>query len=118
MGAVPLQDVEDAMQKMPPTTIANQDQNALNSAMTYRRRRDLRSPSSVTGARRMDYSASSPASVTFSLKFADMKTQQIRMDRQVCKIAGSAFRKRFRSSRTLCSVSGRWVRAHEIALEA
>src|SRR5882757_1348694 len=27
--SIPLQDVEDAMQKLPPTTVANEDQNAL-----------------------------------------------------------------------------------------
>ena len=45
----------------------------------------------------MDYSAASPASVAFSLKFVDLKTQAGRLDREVREIAGGAVAESFRS---------------------
>jgi len=115
--AIPLQDVEDAMQKMPPTTVANQDQNALKLG------HDVSADGVIYGTVErykervgMDYSASSPASVTFSLKFADLKTQQIVWTAKFAK-SQAALSENIFDLANFVQRSGRWVRAHEIALE-
>ena len=83
---IPNDDVAQAMQKLPPTTPANLDQNALalgrlvsadgvlyGQVERYKERVGI------------DYSAAEPAAVTFALKFVDMKTKQ-------AAILGYAFR--------------------------
>ena len=109
------QDVDDAMQKMPPTTIDDLDQNALKlghdvsadgvlygTVETYKER---------VG---MDYSASSPASVAFALKFVDMKSGQIVWTAKFAKSQAALSQNLFDLA-NFVQRSGRWVRAHEIA---
>ncbi|MDO8433170.1 MAG: DUF799 family lipoprotein [Candidatus Binatus sp.] len=114
---VPLQDVEDAMQKMAPTTAANEDQNALKLG------HDVSADGVIYGTVErykervgMDYSASSPASVTFSLKFVDLKTQQVVWTGKFAK-SQAALSENIFDLANFVQRSGRWVRAHEIALE-
>ncbi len=114
---IPLQDVEDAMQKMPPTTVGNEDQNALKLG------HDVSADGVIYGTVQrykervgMDYSASSPASVTFSLKFVDLKTQQVVWTGKFAK-SQAALSENIFDLANFVQRSGRWVRAHEIALE-
>ncbi len=116
-AVVPLQDVETAMQKLPPTTVANEDQNALKLG------HDVSADGVIYGTVErykervgMDYSASSPASVTFSLKFVDLKTQQIVWTGKFAK-SQAALSENVFDLANFVQRSGRWVRAHEIALE-
>ena len=114
---IPESDVEDAMQKMPPTTLDDLDQNALKlghdvsadgvlygTVETYKER---------VG---MDYSASSPASVAFALKFVDMKSGQIVWTAKFAKSQAALSQNLFDLA-NFVQRSGRWVRAHEIAQE-
>ena len=107
----------DAMQKMPPTTLDDLDQNALKlghdvsadgvlygTVETYKER---------VG---MDYSASSPASVAFALKFVDMKSGQIVWTAKFAKSQAALSQNLFDLA-NFVQRSGRWVRAHEIAQE-
>jgi hypothetical protein len=114
---IPAQDVDDAMQKLPPTTIGNLDENALQlghqvsadgvlygTVERYKER---------VGA---DYAAASPASVAFSLKFVDFKSKQIVWTAKFAKSQAALSQNLFDLA-NFVQRSGRWVRAHEIAAE-
>jgi hypothetical protein len=111
------QDVDDAMQKMPPTTPGNLDANALRLG------HDVSADGVIYGTVEkyqervgMDYSAASPAAVAFSLKFVDMKSQQIVWTAKFAKSQAALSQNLFDLA-NFVQRSGRWVRAHEIAQE-
>jgi len=114
---IPNDDVAQAMQKLPPTTPANLDQNALalgrlvsadgvlyGQVERYKERVGI------------DYSAAEPASVTFSLKFVDLKSKQIVWTAKFAKSQKALSQNLFNLA-NFVQQQGRWVRAHEIALE-
>jgi len=114
---IPEQDVADAMQKMPPTTLGNLDQNALKLG------HDVSADGVLYGTVEryqervgMDYSAASPASVSFSLKFVDLKSKQVVWTAKFAKSQAALSQNLFDLA-NFVQRSGRWVRAHEIAQE-
>jgi len=114
---IPAQDVDDALQKMPPTTLANLDDNALKLG------HDVSADGIIYGTVEkyeervgMDYSAASPASVAFSLKFVDLKSQQVVWTAKFAKTQAALSQNLFDLA-NFVQRSGRWVRAHEIAQE-
>ena len=111
------QDVAAAMQKMPPTTIANVDENALKLG------HDVSADGVIYGTVEryqervgMDYSAASPAAVSFSLKFVDFKSKQVVWTAKFAKSQAALSQNLFDLA-NFVQRSARWVRAHEIALE-
>jgi hypothetical protein len=114
---IPEQDVADAMQKMPPTTPGNLDQNALKLG------HDVSADGVIYGTVErykervgMDYSAASPASVSFSLKFVDLKSGEVVWTAKFAKSQAALSQNLFDLA-NFVQRSGRWVRAHEIAGE-
>lgn len=114
---IPAQDVDEAMQKLPPTTIANLDQNALQLG------HDVSADGVIYGTVErykervgMDYSAASPAAVSFSLKFVDLKSKQVVWTAKFAKTQAALSQNLFDLA-NFVQRSGRWVRAHEIAQE-
>jgi hypothetical protein len=116
-AVVPEDDVLAAMQKFPPSTPANLDDNALRlghdvsadgvlygSVQRYQER---------VGA---DYAADKPASVIFSLKFVDIKNQQVVWTANFSKTQKALSENMFDFA-NFVQRSGRWVRANEISLE-
>ncbi|HVN64071.1 MAG TPA: hypothetical protein VMT58_05505 [Candidatus Binataceae bacterium] len=114
---IPEQDVVAAMQKLPLPTPANLDQVAIKvghdvsadgvlygSVLRYRER---------VG---MDYSAAHPAAVTFQLKFLDTATGQVVWTASFSKEQTALTQNIFELA-NFVQRQGRWVRAHEIALE-
>ena len=114
---IPAQDVDAALQKMPPTTFANLDENALKLG------HDVSADGVLYGTVErykervgMDYSAASPASVAFSLKFVDLKSKQVVWTAKFAKSQAALSQNLFDLA-NFVQRSGRWVRAHEIAAE-
>jgi len=114
---IPEQDVMDAMQKMPPTTLGNLDENALKLG------HDVSADGVIYGTVEkykervgMDYSAASPASVAFSLKFVDLKSGQVVWTAKFAKTQAALSQNLFDLA-NFVQRSARWVRAHEIAQE-
>ncbi|HYK66042.1 MAG TPA: hypothetical protein VEY94_13955 [Patescibacteria group bacterium] len=114
---IPEQDVQDAMQKMPPSTMGNLDQNALKLG------HDVSADGVIYGTVDkytervgMDYSAASPAAVAFTLKFVDLKSGQIVWTAKFFKSQAALSQNLFDLA-NFVQRSGRWVRAHEIAQE-
>src|SRR5271167_785408 len=114
---IPAQDVDDALQKMPPTTLANLDDNALKLG------HDVSADGIIYGTVEkyeervgMDYSAASPAAVAFSLKFVALKDKQVVWTAKFAKSQAALSQNLFDVA-NFVQRSGRWVRAHEIALE-
>jgi hypothetical protein len=114
---VPESDVADLMQKMPPTTPANLEQNAaelghksLSDAVLYGK---IETYKERVGG---DYAAASPASVAFTLHLLDMKTGQVIWTAHFSKSQKSLSENVF-DVVAFVQNSGRWVRAHEIAAE-
>ena len=111
------QDVAEAMQKLPPTTPANLDENALKLG------HDVSADGVIYGTVEryqervgMDYSASQPAAVTFALKFVDLKSGQVVWNAKFAKSQVALSQNVFDLA-NFVQRSGRWVRAHEIAME-
>jgi hypothetical protein len=109
--------VDATMQKMPPSTVGNMDDNALKLA------HDVSADGVIYGSIEryqervgMDYSAASPASVTFSLRFVDLKSKQIVWTAKFAK-SQAALSQNIFDLANFVQRSGRWVRANEIALE-
>jgi Putative bacterial lipoprotein (DUF799) len=114
---IPETDVQDAMQKLPPTTIGNMDENALKLG------HDVSADGVLYGTVEkytervgMDYSAASPASVAFTLKFVDLKSGQVVWTAKFAKSQAALSQNLFDLA-NFVQRSGRWVRAHEIAQE-
>jgi hypothetical protein len=114
---IPEQDVQDAMQKMPPSTVGNLDQNALKLGHDVSADGVLYGTiDKYTERVGMDYSAASPASVAFTLKFVDLKTGQVVWTAKFAKSQAALSQNLFDLA-NFVQRSGRWVRAHEIAQE-
>lgn len=116
-NVVPQQEVDAAQQKMPPTTVANLDENALKLA------HEVSVDGVIYGTVErykervgMDYSAASPASVTFALKFVDLKSKEVVWTATFAK-SQAALSENIFDLANFVQRSGRWVRAHEIAQE-
>ncbi len=114
---IPQTEVDAALQKMAPTSLANLDENALKLA------HDVSADGIIYGTVErykervgMDYSAASPASVTFSLKFVDLKSRQVVWTAKFAK-SQAALSENIFDLANFVQRSGRWVRAHEIAQE-
>ena len=114
---IPAQDVDAALQKMPPTTFANLDENALKLG------HDVSADGVLYGTVERykervgaDYAAASPASVSFSLKFVDLKSKQVVWTAKFAKSQAALSQNLFDLA-NFVQRSGRWVRAHEIAAE-
>ena len=110
-------DVAQAMQKMPPTTVENIDQNAIDlgrlvsadgvlygTVERYKERVGLA------------YASAEPASVTFGLKFVDIKSKQVVWTARFAK-SQKALSQNIFNLVNFVQNSGRWVRANEIAQE-
>jgi hypothetical protein len=114
---VPQDDVDAAMQQLPPVTLADLDQDAL--ALGHKVAADGVIYGAVNRYRErvgFDYAAQTPASVAFTLNFVDENT------RQVVWTARFARQQRALSENILdlpnfLSHGARWVRAHDIAEE-
>ncbi len=110
-------DVTRAMQKLPPTTPANLDENALKlghelsvDGVLYG---ELTQYKERVG---LDYAAQAPASVAFTLKFVDMASKQIIWSAKFAKQQKS-LSQNFLDLVNFVQQKARWVRAHEIAQE-
>jgi hypothetical protein len=110
-------DVVQAMQKLPPTTPQDLDENALKVGRLVSADGVLYGTvSRYTERVGVDYAAASPAAVTFTLKFVDMKSQQVVWQASFAK-EQKALSQNIFNLVNFVQHSGRWVRAHEIALE-
>ncbi len=112
---VPEEDVTQAMQKLPPTTRANLDANALALA------HDVSADAVLYGTVHKyqdrvgySYAASQPASVAFTLFFVHQNTKQIIWRAQFAKTQESLSQNAFNIVNWLQN-QGRWVRAVDIA---
>jgi len=114
---IPNDDVTEAMQKMPPTTVDDLDQNALQLGHNVSADGVLYGTVERYKERvGMDYSAASPAAVSFSLKFVDLRSGQVVWTAKFAKSQAALSQNLFDLA-NFVQRSGRWVRAHEIAQE-
>lgn len=110
-------DVSDAMQQLPPTTLANMDANALalgkavaadgvlyGTVNKYRERVGF------------EYSAQTPAAVAFTLSFVDLHSGQIVWSAKYARDQKALSENIFDLPNFIAN-KGRWVRAHDIAQE-
>jgi TolB-like protein len=102
---IPNDDVSQAMQQLPPTTPANLDQNALALGR-------LVSADGVLYGTLERYKER----VSFSLKFVDMKSKQVVWTASFAK-SQKALSQNLFDLANFVQRQGRWVRAHEIAME-
>ncbi len=114
---VAAEDVAQAMEKLPPTTPGNLDANALQLG------HDVSADAVLYGTVErykervgLDYAAASPAAVMFLLKFVDLKTKAVVWTAKFTK-SQKALSQNIFDLANFVQHSGRWVRAHEIALE-
>lgn len=114
---VPQDDVLAAMQKLPPSTPGNLDDNALRLG------HDVSADGVLYGVVERyqervgaDYAADKPASVNFSLRFVDIKNQQVVWTAKFSKTQKALSENMFDFA-NFVQRSGRWVRANEISLE-
>jgi curli biogenesis system outer membrane secretion channel CsgG len=114
---VPMEDVVKSVQAMPPITQATLDDDALKLA------HDTGADGVIYGyvtryQERVGYdlAASQPASVGFSLRFVDAATKQIVWTAEFSRTQKALSENMFDLA-NFVQRSGRWVRAHEIALE-
>jgi hypothetical protein len=112
---VPEDDVIQAMQKLPPTNRANLDTNALALA------REVSADAILYGTVHKyedrvgsSYAAAQPATVAFTLFFADLNNRQIIWRAQFAKTQKSLSQNVFNIASWLQN-EGRWVRAVDIA---
>ncbi|HXW83495.1 MAG TPA: GNA1162 family protein [Candidatus Binataceae bacterium] len=114
---IPEDDAVQALQNMPPTTPQDLDQNARALGRTLSADGVLYGTVERYQERvGLDYSAASPAAVTFRLKFVDMKSGEIVWQANFAK-SQKALSQNLFSLANFVQNSGRWVRAHEIAAE-
>jgi hypothetical protein len=114
---VPDSDVAQALQKLPPTTPANEEQNATELG------RQVSADAVLYGTVErykervgLDYAAASPAAVSFTLHLLDMKTKQIIWTAKFSKTQ-KALSENVLNLVNFLQNSARWVRANEIAQE-
>ncbi len=116
-AVTPQDDVEDAMQQLPPTNLANLDQNAIalgkaiaadgvlyGTVGKYRERVGY------------DYAAQAPAAVAFTLKFLDEHSGQVVWSAKYAREQKALTQNVFDLPNFIAN-RGRWVRAHDIADE-
>jgi hypothetical protein len=114
---VPQDDVEDAMQQMPPTTLANMDQNALQ--LGQKLAADGVLYGTVNRYRERigyDYAAQTPAAVAFTLNFVDENSKQIVWTAKFAR-EQKALTENIFDLPNFISNKARWVRAQDIASE-
>ncbi|HEX4210911.1 MAG TPA: hypothetical protein VHY56_10995 [Candidatus Binataceae bacterium] len=114
---VPQDDVESAMQQLPPTTLANMDQNAL--ALGRKVAADGVLYGTVNRYRERvgyEYAAQTPAAVAFSLSFVDENSKQVIWSAKFAK-EQKALTENIFDLPNFLSNKARWVRAQDIASE-
>jgi hypothetical protein len=114
---VPQEDVLQAMQKLPPTTLNNLDENARALA------REVSADGVIYGVVEryiervgIDYAAASPAAVSFQLKFLAAAPNEVVWTANFAKEQKALSQNLF-DLVNFVRVTGRWVRAHEIAMQ-
>jgi hypothetical protein len=114
---VPQDDVESAMQQLPPTTLANMDQNALELG------RKVAADGVIYGTVNRyrervgyEYAAQTPAAVAFTLSFVDENSKQIVWSAKFAK-EQKALTENIFDLPNFLSNKARWVRAQDIASE-
>jgi TolB-like protein len=112
---VPETDVRQAMQQLPPTTLANMEQNALKLG------RDLSADAVVYGTvtryrERVgtDYAAKSPAAVAFAIHVIDVHNGVVLWTARYAREQEALSQNIFNIGNFLKS-GARWVRAHDLA---
>lgn len=114
---VPQDDVDEALQQLPPLTLADLDQNALR--LGRRVAADGVIYGMVNRYRErvgFDYAAQSPAAVAFVLKFVDENSKQIVWTAKFAR-EQKALAQNILDLPNFISHGARWVRAHDIAVE-
>jgi hypothetical protein len=114
---VPQDDVDEALQQLPPLTTADLDQNAL--ALGRRVAADGVIYGVVNRYRErvgFDYAAQSPAAVAFVLKFVDENSKQVVWTAKFAR-EQKALAQNVLDLPNFISHGARWVRAHDIAVE-
>jgi hypothetical protein len=114
---VPQDDVEDALQQLPPLTVADLDQNAL--ALGRKVAADGVIYGVVNRYRErvgFDYAAQSPAAVAFVLNFVDENSKQVVWTAKFAR-EQEALSQNILDLPNFVSHGARWVRAHDIAVE-
>ncbi|MBV8360725.1 MAG: hypothetical protein JO189_22740 [Deltaproteobacteria bacterium] len=113
----PQDDVDTAMQQMPPLTVADLDQNAL--ALGRKLAADGVIYGSVNRYRErvgFNYAAQSPAAVAFTLNFVDENSKQVVWTAKFAR-EQKALSQNILDLPNFLSHGARWVRAHDIAVE-
>jgi hypothetical protein len=114
---VPQDDVETAMQQLPPTTLANLDQNALELGVKIAADGVLYGTVNRYRERvGYEYAAQTPAAVAFSLSFVDENSKQIVWTAKFAK-EQKALTENIFDLPNFLSNKARWVRAQDIASE-
>jgi len=113
----PQDDVDAALQQLPPLTIADLDQNALALG------RKLAADGVIYGTVNryhervgFDYAAQSPAAVAFVLNFVDENSKQVVWTAKFAR-EQKALSQNILDLPNFVSHGARWVRAHDIAVE-
>jgi hypothetical protein len=110
-------DVDAALQQLPPLTIADLDQNAL--ALGRKVAADGVIYGTVNRYRErvgFDYAAQTPAAVAFALNFVDENTKQVVWTAKFAR-EQKALSQNILDLPNFVSHGARWVRAHDIAVE-
>jgi hypothetical protein len=112
---VPQEDVEQALQQMPPTNASNLDQNALELG------RKLAVDGVVYGAVHRyrervgyDFAAQTPAAISFALNFVDEKSKQVIWNASFSR-EQKALSQNVLDLPNFIHNTGRWVRAEDLA---
>jgi len=114
---VPQDDVDTALQQLPPLTVADLDQNAL--ALGRKVAADGVIYGMVNRYRErvgFDFAAQSPASVAFILNFVDENSKQVVWTAKFAR-EQRALSQNILDLPNFLSHGARWVRAHDIAVE-
>lgn len=110
-------DVDNAMDQLPPITLADMDQNAL--ALGHKVVADGVIYGTVQRYRERvgyDYAAQTPAAVAFTLYFVDENSKQVVWTATFAK-EQKALSDNILDLPNFLTQGGRWVRAHDIAVE-
>jgi hypothetical protein len=114
---VPDVDVAAAMQKLPPGNPGNLDANAIALGRSVSAEAVLYGTVERYKERvGVDYAAASPAAVTFTLHLIDVKSKEVVWNAKFAKTQ-KALSENLMNLGNFIYNSGRWVRAHEIAME-
>ncbi len=115
--AAPQDDVDTALQQLPPPTVADLDQDAL--ALGHKLAADGVIYGTVNRYRErvgFDYAAQSPAAVAFTLNFVDENSKQVVWTAKFAR-EQKALSQNILDLPNFVSHGARWVRAHDIAVE-